>query len=451
MSADGPGPVERRRSRGALVGVLLGVALGALESAITSTALPAIAAGLQVPAATSIWILNAHQLAVVASLLTFAALGDRLGVRRVYLGGLALFTLASLGCALATSLPTLVAARVLQGVGASALMSVNLALIRLLYPAAQLGRGVGLNALVVGLGFVLGPSIASLLLTVVSWPWLFGIHVPLGLLALAMAWKTLPDSRPRAHGFDARAAVLTAVGFAALVLALGSAAQRGPWPQAVLPLLLALACGAALVRRQRGHPAPMLPLDLLRRPLFALSAFTSMASFSAQGLAFVSLPFYFQWVLQRPAVETGFLLLPWALVVSLSAPLAGRLSERQPAGLLGGIGLVILSAGLVSLTLLQPGAAVIDIVWRMALCGAGFALFQAPNLNALMSSAPIERAGAASGVIAMARLLGQTLGAALVALCFGLAAADGPTWALRLGACTAAVAALASIARLRVR
>ncbi len=438
------------RERRALLGILLGVALGSLEAAIANTALPTIAASLKAAPADSIWIINAYQLAVVATLLPFAALGDRVGVRRVFLGGLAFFTSASVLCVLAPTLPVLVAGRALQGIGAGALMSVNIALIRLIYPAARLGRGVGLNALVVGLGFVSGPTIASLVLAVAPWPWLFAFNVPFGLLALASAWTTLPDSPPRGPGFDAMAAGLTAAGFAALVFGLGSAAQRRPLALVGLALGLATLCVLLLLRRQRGHPAPMLPVDLLQRPLFALSAFTSMASFTTQGLAFVALPFFFQTVLHRPPVETGFLMLPWALVVAFSAPVAGRLSERIQAGWLGGFGLVTLSAGMVGLALLSPAATAADIAWRMALCGAGFGLFQSPNLNALMSSAPPERAGGASGVIAIARLLGQTSGAALVALCFGLAGAAGPTWALWLGAGTAAVAAVASFARLRV-
>jgi MFS transporter, DHA2 family, multidrug resistance protein len=443
---EGLSPAHRR----ALLGLLLGVSLGALEAAIANTALPAIAADLQAAPAASIWVINAYQLAVVATLLPFAALGDRIGVRRVFLGGLAFFTAASLWCALAPSLALLVTGRALQGVGAGALMSVNIALIRLIYPASRLGRGVGLNALAVGLGFVSGPSIASLVLTVAPWPWLFAFNLPFGLLALASAWNTLPESTPRPHGFDPLVAGLTALGFASLVLGLGSAAQRVGGLRVAVPLLVAVVCAVIVLRRQRGHPAPMLPVDLLRRPLFALSAFTSTASFTTQGLAFVSLPFFFETVLHRPPVETGFLMLPWAVLVAVSAPVAGRLSERYPAGWLGGIGLVTLSAGMASLSLLAPGASGADIVWRMVLCGAGFGLFQSPNLNALMSSAPPERAGGASGVIAIARLLGQTTGAALVALCFGLAAGAGPTWALRLGACTAALAAVASFARLRV-
>ena len=236
--------------------------------------------------------------------------------------------------------------------------------------------------------------------------------------------------------------------FAALILALGAAAQREAFILVLSPLAVTLVAGFALLRRQAGHPAPMLPVDLLRRPMFALSTVTAMASFAAQGLAFVSLPFYFEEVLHRDPISTGFLMMSWPIIVALAAPLAGRLSDRHPPGLLGGVGLSILCLGMVSLALLPTEPQTLDIVLRMAVCGAGFGFFQSPNLRALMSSAPPERSGGASGVIGMARLLGQTTGAALVALCFGLAGVHGSTWALALGAAFAGLASVASFARL---
>ncbi len=446
-----PSDTLSARDRRALLATLVAIFLGSLDTAIANTALPAIAADLHASPATSIWIVNAYQMAIVATLLPFAALGDLWGPRKVFLGGLAFFTLASLGCALADSLVTLTLARALQGIGASAIMSVNIALIRLIYPAHRLGRGVGLNALVVGVGFAVGPTVASLVLSVASWPWLFAINVPLGAICFAFGLPALPRSEPRGHAFDPAAAVLTAVAFSALILSLGAATQREDARWLGLALLTALVAGGLLLRRQARHPAPMLPVDLLRRPLFALSAVTSMCAFATQGLALVSLPFYFEQVLHRDPIETGFLMTPWAVVVAAAAPFAGRLSDRHAPGLLGGIGLSVLALGMASLALLPANPGVLDIVLRMAVCGLGFGFFQSPNLRALMASAPPERAGGASGVIAMARLLGQASGAALVALCFGLSGAQGATWALWLGAGTATLAALASTARLWAR
>ncbi|WP_082501204.1 MULTISPECIES: MFS transporter [unclassified Methylobacterium] len=445
---DGLPPGQRGR---AMIAVLMGVALATLDTAIANTALPTIAADLGVDPGASIWIVNAYQLAVVATLLPIAALGEIVGQRKIYLGGLVLFTLASLVCALAWSLPTLVAARVLQGVGASALMAVNIALIRFIYPAAQLGRGVGLNAFVVGVGFAVGPTVASLILVAAPWPWLFAVNVPIGLAALALAWTALTETGRSGHSFDGAGAILNAVAFALLVLGLGDAAHEGPVWRILAEFAGALACGTLLLRRQAGHPAPMLAADLLKRPLFALSALTSVCSFAAQGLAFVSLPFLFQHALGRSQVETGFLMTPWPVVVALMAPLAGRLSDRYPPGLLGGIGLAVLALGMALLAALPADPSVFDITWRMAICGAGFGFFQAPNLRAIMTSAPPTRSGGASGIVATARLLGQTTGAALVAACFAIADARGPALALGLGGAFAGVASAVSFLRLAVR
>ncbi len=441
-------PAEPAFNWRAMIAILLAVALATLDTAIANTALPAIAADLHTAPAASVWIINAYQLAMVATLLPLAALGDIVGHRRIYIGGLVVFTAASLACALVSTLPMLTAARIVQGLGAAAIMSVNTALIRHLYPAQRLGRGLGLNALIVGVSFAVGPTVASVILSLADWPWLFAVNVPLGLLALAVAIPALPHTGRGGHSFDPVAAGLNVVTFAALIFALGETSQRGPRAFSLAAAGVTLVFGWLLIRREAGHPAPMLPVDLFKRPVFALSALTAVCSFAAQGLAFVSLPFYFEDVLHRSAVETGFLMTPWSAVVALSAPIAGRMSDRYPPGLLGAVGLAILALGMALLAMLPPYPHVSDIVWRMALCGAGFGFFQSPNLKALMASAPPERSGGASGIIATARLIGQATGAALVALCFGIAAKHGPTLALGLGAGFSAAASLASGLRL---
>jgi DHA2 family multidrug resistance protein-like MFS transporter len=174
---------------------------------------------------------------------------------------------------------------------------------------------------------------------------------------------------------------------------------------------------------------------------------TSIASFAAQMLAFVSLPFYFQGVLHRTQVETGLLMTPWPLAVGVAAPLAGRLADRYAAALLSGVGLLVMTLGLILLTLLPAHAAMLDISWRMAVCGAGFGFFQAPNNRTMLSSAPMERSGAAGGMLATARLTGQTAGATLTAILFR-ASANGPLAALGCGAAFAGIGAMISISRL---
>ncbi|SDP49210.1 MFS transporter, DHA2 family, multidrug resistance protein [Ralstonia sp. 25mfcol4.1] len=440
-------PMTAREKRG-MAAIMIAVSLATLDTAIANTALPNIAADLNSTPAASVWIINAYQLAMVATLLPFAALGGVLGHRRIYLGGVVVFIVSSVVCAMAWSLPSLAAARLLQGVGAAAIMSVNTALISAIFPIHRLGRGVGLNALVVGVSFAVGPTVASVILSFGPWPWLFAVNLPIGLLALVIAWPSLPQTRRSEHGFDPVAAVLNAITFAALIFALGEGVQREPVEYVLAAAAIFVVAFVLLLRRERGHPAPMLPVDLLKRPMFALSTATAVCSFAAQGLAFVSLPFYFEHVLGRNPVETGFLLTPWSAVVAVMAPIAGRLSDRYPPGLLGGIGLAIMAVGMASLAMMPADASVLNIGIRMAICGAGFGFFQSPNLKALMASAPRERAGGASGVVATARLLGQATGAALVALSFGIAGKHGPTLALSLGAGFAAAAAVASGLRL---
>lgn len=443
--------LPRRERLEAVLAISAAMVMATLDSAVTNTALPTIAADLGAHAADAIWVVNAYQIAMIATLLPLAALGDILGHKRVYIAGLVLFTATSLACGLAWSLPSLVAARGLQGLGAAAIMSVNTALLRFIYPARMLGRGVGLNAMVVAIGFTLGPTVASAILSVASWHWLFLVNGPAGTLAILLALRSLPATARAAHGFDAIAALLCGGFFTAVIMGLEGIAHGSGWGLVAAEWMLALLCLLALIRRQAGHPAPMLAMDLFRRPVFALSAGTAFCSFAAQGLAFVSLPFLLQTVLGRSQVETGFLITPWPVVVAIAAPLAGRLSDRYPAGILGGCGLVALSLGMAALALLPADASDAGIVCRMILCGAGFGFFQSPNLRALLMSAPPGRSGGASGIVATARLLGQTTGAALVALCLTLSLDIGPVLALWLGCGFAAAGSVLSVLRLLPR
>ncbi|MGI4848329.1 MAG: MFS transporter [Janthinobacterium lividum] len=433
-----------------MIAVSIGVAMSSLDTAIANTALPAISAQLGATPADSVWVITVYQLAMVATLLPAAALGEILGYRRVFIFGLGLFTLASLACASAWSLPTLVCARLFQGVGAAAMMGVNTALLKAIFPANRLGRALGTNAMVVATGFALGPTLASTVLALWSWPWLFAINVPLGLVAFVLGRQRLPETVKATHKVDLLTAVYNVFAFGFLILALGEGAHLAN-PLAILgELAVALVFFVLLLRRQAGHRAPMLPVDLLRRPLFSLSIVTAIFTFATQGLAFVSLPFYFEGALGRSPIETGFLMTPWAVLVGCMAPIAGRLSDRYSPGALGGIGLALLASGMLTLVAMPASPGVFDICWRMALCGIGFGFFQAPNIKAIMGSAPPERSGGASGSVGMARLLGQSSGGALVALCFTISSVHGAASALWLGAGFAAVASVASFSRVLV-
>lgn len=431
----------------AMLVIALTIMMAVLDGSIANVALPTIAKDMHATPADSIWVVNAYQLVITILLLPLASLGEIVGYRRVYRAGIVLFTLASLGCALSDSILTLSAARVVQGIGAAGVMSVNAALVRFIYPSRLLGRGIGIIALVVAVSAAAGPTVAAAILSIASWPWLFAVNVPIGIATLALA-HMLPRTPRSGRRFDIPSALLNALFFGLLIVGIDSIGHGGRPLYAVLAFLGAGLSCVALVRRQLPQAAPLLPVDLLRIPMFALSIATSVCSFAAQMLAYVSIPFYFQHLLGRSDVATGLLMTPWPLAAAVAAPIAGRLADRYPAGMLGALGLATFAVGLVLLALLPAAAGDADIVWRMALCGAGFGLFQSPNNRAIITSAPRERSGGASGMLGTARLLGQTMGAALVALMFSLFGGNATVWALGLAAGIALLAAAVSYSRL---
>lgn len=404
----------------AVVAVLLAIMMSVLDGTIMNIALPTLAHDFDVTPSSAIWIVNAYQLVITMTLLSFASLGDIYGYRRIFLIGISIFVASSTACALSDSFWMLTVFRIVQGFGAACVMSVNTALIRLIYPPQILGRGMGINAMVVAVSAAAGPSIAGSILALGSWHWLFVINIPLGLAALIIGHRLLPHNPPAEtrHKFDKISAIANALTFGLLIYSLDGFAHSENRRFIGLQIVLLIIIGIYFIRRQLKQTAPILPVDLLRIPIFALSIGTSISSFTAQMLAMVSLPFFMQNVLHYNAVEIGLLLTPWPLATILTAPIAGRLVERVHPGLLGGMGMGIFAAGLFSLYLLPDHPAEWDIVWRMALCGMGFGLFQTPNNVTIVSSAPTERSGGASGMLGTARLLGQTLGTTFVALLF---------------------------------
>lgn len=446
MDKNLPDGVPLPQRYGAILTIVLGLTMAVLDGAIANVALPTIASDLNASPAASIWIVNAYQIAIVIALLPLSFLGDMVGYRRIYKIGLVVFTLTSLACALSRSLEMLTLARVAQGLGGAALMSVNTALIRLIYPRRFLGRGMGINSFVVAVSSAAGPTIAAAILSMASWQWLFLINVPLGIISLLLAMRYLPANtgKSKVTRFDLPSAIMNALTFGLLITALSGFAQGQSGELVLAEVEAMLVVGFFFVRRQLKMPVPLLPVDLLRIPLFSLSICTSICSFCAQMLALVSLPFFMQSMLGRSEVETGLLLTPWPLATMVMAPLSGYLIEKFHAGLLGAIGLLVMACGLFGLALLPAAPADLDIIWRMALCGAGFGLFQSPNNHTIVSSAPAHRSGGASGMLGTARLLGQSTGAALVALLFNLQGNSGTHTALLLAGTLAVVAAIVS-------
>ena len=433
--------LHRPRIFYAVATTFCGLFLSVLDGTICNVALPTMALELGVSPSDSIWIINAFQLVIMMLLLPFSSLGELIGYKKVYLTGVVVFTLGSTMCSLSGGFHMLVASRVLQGIGAAMIMSVNTSLIKIIYPKRHLGKGVGLNATVVAIASVTGPSLAALILSVATWEWIFAINIPVGIATFILARKYLPDNPTRVLGrkFNWHDAILNAATFGLMIGCIEAYSHGTDIHRVAIVVVIFFIVAAIYVRTQLHRDFPMLPFDLLRIPIFSMSVGTSIISFTTQQLLMVSLPFMLMHTYGYDASP---------IVIAFAAPLAGWLIGKVHPGILGCVGISLISVSCFSFSFAPADISHFGIVWRLMCFGAGFGLFQSPNNHILLSSAPAYRTGSASGMLASARLIGQTTGAALVALMFNIFGPRAPHNALLLGGILAIIGASLSIMRL---
>ncbi|GAA5170947.1 MULTISPECIES: MFS transporter [Halomonadaceae] len=411
-----PGPQRRL----AMLVLILGTLMAVLDGGIVNIALPTLARELDVSESRAVWITNIYQLVSASTLLAFAALSRLVGRHRLYIGGLGVFTLASLACALSRSFEWLVVSRMVQGIGAAAMLSIGPSMYRVIFPPRLLGSAIGLGALVVAFGIAFGPSLGGAILYLASWPWLFAINVPIGIAALALALRALPRETPEAGRFDWPGALLSMVMVSGFVFALDRLGRDHASSAALLPLAASLGCLVLFVWRQRRAMSPLVPLVIFREPRFSVAAVISMLAFIAQGAAFVGLPILFQSVMGLSPIAAAVLFTPWPLALMLTGPFAGRLADRFNPTLISSLGLAIFLLGMLTLAMLGEAALPGDIAWRVALCGVGYGIFQAPNNREMIGSVALEYSANASGVLASVRTFGQALGTAMVGMMLAL-------------------------------
>jgi DHA2 family multidrug resistance protein-like MFS transporter len=409
-------PIGQRRR--AYLALAAATTMSVLDGTIANVALPTIGREMHVSPALSIWVVNGFQVAVTAALFTWSSFGQSHGLARTWRYGIAIFTAGSLLCALSQNLTLLVASRMLQGVGAAAILSLTSAILRTVFPRAQLGRALGINAMVIGTAVASGPTIGGLILAIAPWPWLFLINVPLGI-AIWFATRTAIPLVP-GHGEPVHipSIIASALGFALIVRGIDGFGHGDPRPLIALELIAGGSAFGWFLLRQRGLERPMFAVDLFERPLFALASLAGIFGYTASALAVVSLPFLFQVVMSVTPLQSGLLMTSWPLTMGLTANFAGRLSDRYPAAILSTLGLGMLGTGLVLYALLPTHATVLEIVVHGALCGFGFGLFQAPNSRELMANVPREKTASASAIMAATRVGGQTTGVAGAAIIF---------------------------------
>lgn len=434
--------------------IYLALTMTVLDGNIVNVALPSMSQHFHVSRATIVWVVNAYQIVIMMLLLALASLGDVKGYKKIFLFGIVVFTLGSAACAASTSFPLLIISRAIEGLGAAAIMAVNIALIRVVYPPRFLSRGLSYNAIIVGGATALGPTLAGAILSITTWHWLFIINIPIGIAAYFIGVKYLPFWRPTEGNerptFDKVSAVESAIIFGLIInLIEGFSRPHSHWLEWGQLIFLGV-LGFFFIRRQMGQEFPLFPMDLFKNPAFTFSLTSSTANFMATMLAMVSLPFFLKEDLGYNVLHVGLLLSPWPLALIVASFVAGRLGARLNSSMLSAVGMAIAAFGLWLLYMEPAHGGFFDIAWRMAVTGFGFGLFKTPNNLLLVHSSPFNRTGAAGGVKSTSRLFGQCVGTALVAIIFRTSTvAHSSRMCLLLGVGCAIVALALSLCSIR--
>jgi EmrB/QacA subfamily drug resistance transporter len=411
-------PMEHRRLTVLLTaGAYLLITLDAL---VVVTALPSIHADLGGGAGNLPWIINAYALTFAAGIITASALGDRLGRRRTYVGGLVLFSLASAACALAPNLGVLIGFRAVQGLGAAIVMPLGLTLLTSTFPADRRGAVVGIWGGVAGLGVASGPLVGGVVTEGLDWHWIFWVNVPLGIAAVVAILRVMPETYGPPSRLDPLGMVTASGAMGAPVWGVLRAPDAG-WGST--EVLVALAVGVLLLAAFLGWetvtPEPMVPLSLFRSRVFSASAGTQfLMSASIFATAYVTSQ-YFQISRGDSPLSTGLRFLPWTMTPLLIAPLAGKLVDRVGARAIAAPGLVLQAVGFIWLlheahTHASYGAFVAPFV----LAGIGISMALPAPSAAGLNAAPPALLGRAAGVLNTVQQIGQATGVAVVTVVF---------------------------------
>lgn len=416
--------MERRPSKWIVFGIVaVGVLMATIDSSIVNVSLPVIARGFGVPLGGSVeWVVIAYLVVVASLLLTAGRISDVAGRRRVWATGLTTFTLGSALCGAAPSLGALVGFRALQGIGSAGTMAVSPAMLVAAFPREQRGRALGLNAVVVGLGISLGPTLGGVITQHFGWRWIFYVNVPLGVLGVGASLRVLPHETAEVRQrVDWVGALLLAAGLGGLTAGLSFGPELG-WTSAPLLVcgVLAIAGIAGLVARVILAQQPLVEARLWQNRVFASASVSLLLAFIATFAVAVFLPFYLEQLRGFAAQRAGMLLTPLPLTIAVISPFTGSLADRIGTQKLAAGGMFLAAAGLAWLALLPGDASILRIEGNLLLIGVGQATFQPPNNSALMGAAPRERQGVAAGVLATGRTLGQSLSVAFAGALFGL-------------------------------
>jgi EmrB/QacA subfamily drug resistance transporter len=425
-----------------MLGISLGVLMYTIDTSIVNIALPTLGVEFHADFATVQWVGLSYILVVTSLVLGAARLGDMLGKKPLYLGGLIVFTISSLLCGLAPSIEVLIGARALQGLGAVMISALGAAIIVEVFPTAERGKALGIIGAVVSLGIALGPSIGGVLIGLAGWRSIFLVNLPIGIFASLVVYKYVPSSRKVSQNqrFDFWGSL--AISFVLVCFSLGmTEGQRYGFTSSLpLGLLVLSAIGLlGFIVLENRLAQPMLDFSLFRSGTFSLSLLTGWLVFMALGGSSFLIPFFLQLVMHYPIEHIGLLMAVTPILGGLVSPLAGNLSDRFGTRSMMLIGLVLMTLGSLAVSTLDAQIRDLDYLVRAIPLGLGWGMFQSPNNGAILGGVPPQRLGIASGLLSLTRTLGQTTGLPLFAAIFAAIALNGNNINLTLAASEAIV------------
>lgn len=398
-----------------LIIVLMSTFMSALDGSIVNVALPRMAVALNVTTSSIQFVATSYLIVIAGIILIFGKLGDMFGKTKMFTFGLGLFTFGSLLCGITASFPVLIAARVIQAVGAAATMANNQGILTEAFPPNERGKVLGLLGTSVALGALVGPGLGGLIIGAASWELIFLINVPIGLVAFIFSLKMLPKSQKSSdEKLDYKGAVLFMLFVIPLFVALNEGVKLGFGnPVILLGFAVAIISFALFIYVERKIDNPLIQLKMFENKLFSLSIFCGFISFVAIFCNNIILPFYLQNVLSYSPQYSGLVLMVYPLILTAVAPLSGHLSDKIGSELLTFAGLLLTSIGLFAMSTLNEGSGFLNLVIFIGIMSVGMGLFQAPNNSLVMSTVTKDKLGIAGSINALVRNLGMACGIAL--------------------------------------
>lgn len=407
-----------------MAAVAMSIFLGTIDGSIVNVALPTLVRELDTDFATVQWVVLAYLLVQTTLMLSVGRLGDMVGKKSIYTGGVVAFTVGSVLCGLSPDVYWLIGFRVIQAVGAAMAMALGFAIVTEAFPARERGKALGIIGTTVSIGVVSGPMMGGLLIDTLSWHWIFFVNLPVGIVGTVMAIRFIPDIKPTGkQTFDYWGALTMFISLLALLLGLTLGQSYGFSDYRMLALFAIWFIFLIIfLLIEWFTDQPMIDLSLFRNSLFSINIINGFLSFVAIAGTFILLPFYLEDVLGYNTLQTGFMLAVIPIALGITAPLAGIASDKVGPRPITVLGLIFLVIGYLTTSTLNTETTTMGYLWRLLPVGIGMGIFQSPNNSAVMGTSPAEKLGVTSGLLSITRTLGQTTGIATL----------GALWASRV-------------------